>query len=639
MTYVRNNHTLKIGAEWRIDGNPQYSYAQPGWHVGGSFGFTGSATTNPALEDVALTRGSAGFSYASFLLGRSTSFGIGAPVAYKFGRQQYGGFVQDTWKVTRKFTLDYGIRYDWGGYPRETYGRIASFGKDLANPSAGGHPGGVIYEATCNCRLAKNYPWGFGPRVGFAYQINDKTVFRGGFGVVYNVTTVPGSNPLAYQFGDTPAFGQAQNFTLADGVPSTFNPVFPNLSPGALPALPGTVSAAPGYIDPNLGRPARQYQWSLGFQRELNRNLVIEASYVANRGVWWSAGGLTPVNVMSVAELNRRGFAIGNLTDASTLNTQVRQLTTSQRSGLAARGIVLPYSNFPGTQNLFQSLLPYPQYSNTIVPTGSPLGKTWYDSLQASITQRLWHGLSVNANVTWSKNLDLLNSPDVFNRSMGKNLSGNDLPLQTRISAQYITPHTSFGKVLNYVLSDWTLGVYMQYQSAPILARPNSLNPNPISRWLNRGPGPAQRVDGQSLYTSNWVDYDGKTHTDELDINCHCFDPRTTQVLNPAAWSNIPDGQWGAQQTGIRGYRGFRYPNENINVGRTFRFTERVTFNVRAEFSNAFNRTRLPQPVAGGSYLTPIVKGGGINTGGFGAVLPTNVQDVRNGTIVARITF
>ncbi len=640
VTYVRDNHTYKVGAEWRIEGNPQYTFAQPGWHVDGSFGFTGSATANPALEDVALTRGSSGFSYGSFLLGRSTSFGIGAPVAYKYGRQQYGIFIQDTWKVTRKFTLDYGLRYDWGGYPRETYGRIASFDPKLANPSAGGHPGGVTYEATCNCRLAKNYPWGFGPRVGFAYQINPKTVLRGGFGLVYNVTTVPGSNPLSYQFGDTPAFGQAQNFTLGDGIPSAFNPVFPNLSPGALPALPGTVGASPGYIDPNLGRPARQAQWSIGFQREINRNLVVEASYVANRGAWWSAGALTPVNVLSAADLSRYGFAIGNLPDASTLNTQVRQLTTTQRSTLAARGINLPYSNFPGTQNVFQSLLPFPQYSNTITTTGAPLGRTWYDSLQTTITQRLWQGLSVNANVTWAKTLDLLSSPDVFNRSMGKNLAGNDLPLQVRISAQYITPKAEFaGRVLGYVLSDWTLGVYMQYQSAPALGRPTTLNANPISRWLNRGPGTAQRVDGQPLFTTNWVDLDGKTRTDELDINCHCYDPRTTQVLNPAAWANIPDGQWGAQQSTFREYRGYRYPNENLNFGRTFRIKERVTFNVRAEFSNAFNRTRLPQPVAAGSYLAPIVKGGGINTGGFGAVLPTNVLDVRNGTIVARITF
>ncbi len=80
----------------------------------------------------------AGFSYGSFLLGRSTSFGIGAPVAYKFGRQQYAMVRSRTPGRSRGSSrLDYGIRYDWGGYPRETYGRIASFDPQLANPERG----------------------------------------------------------------------------------------------------------------------------------------------------------------------------------------------------------------------------------------------------------------------------------------------------------------------------------------------------------------------------------------------------------------------------------------------------------------------------------------------------------------------
>jgi hypothetical protein len=640
LTWVRDNHTYKIGAEWRIEGNPQYSFAQPGWHVGGSFGFTGSATNQPALEDVPLTRGSTGFSYASFLLGRPTSFGIGAPVAYRYGRQQYAMFIQDTWKITRKFTLDYGLRYDWGGYPRETYGRIASFSRTLANPNAGGHPGGVTYEATCNCRLANNYPYALGPRISFAYQADSKTVIRAGFGVVYNVTTVPGSNPLSYQLGENPAFGQAQPFTLQDGVPSSYNPVFPNLSPGALPALNNTVGAPPGYIDQNLGRPARQYQWSFGIQREVNRNLVVEASYVANRGVWWNAGALAPVNSMSVNLLTHYGFTIGNLTDAGLLNAQIRNLSTTQRSTLAARGIVLPYNGFPGTQTLQQSLLPFPQYTGNINPTGAPLGKTWYDSLQVTATQRLWRGLSANFNFTWSKTLDLMSSPDIFNRDWGKNLSSNDLPLQMRAAIQYATPKLSqWNPVVSYILADWTVGVYLQYQSAPVLARPSNLGANPISRWLNRGPGPAQRIPGVPLFTTNWVDLNGNARTDELDINCHCFDPRTTQVLNPAAWTNIPEAQWGAQQNVWRDYRGFRYPTENLNLGRTFRIREQMVLNIRAEFSNVLNRVRLPQPVAAGSYTAPIVRSGGIVTGGFGAVLPNNVQDMRQGTLVARLTF
>jgi hypothetical protein len=382
-------------------------------------------------------------------------------------------------------------------------------------------------------------------------------------------------------------------------------------------------------------------------QRELNRNLVVEASYVANRGIWWAAPGLAPINSMSQQLLARDGFTVGNLADGTALSTQLGP----QLGALAARGVGLPYASFPTNQPVLQSLLPFPQFTGNISPTAAPLGKTWYDSLQATVTQRLSHGLTVNGNFTWSKNLDLLSSPDVFNTNLGKNISANDLPLQLRFSAQYVTPKARvFGsQVASYILGDWTVGWYAQYQSAPIIARAASAGVNPISKWLGRGPGPAERVAGQPLWSTNWTDYDGKVHTDPIDINCHCFDPTKNIVLNPAAWANVPDGQWSSNQSSFRDYRGFRYPTENANFGRTFRYKERVTFNVRVEFSNAFNRTRLPQPSAGtlpgqGFATLPSKQTSGPLTGlyssGFGTVVPTTgTSGYRTGTLVGRITF
>src|SRR5262249_52415197 len=140
---------------------------------------------------------------------------------------------------------------------------------------------------------------------------------------------------------------------------------------------------------------------------------------------------------------------------------------------------------------VLQSLLPFPQYSGNLSPASAPLGKTWYDSLQTTVTQRFAHGLSLNANFTWSKNLDLMSSPDIFNRKLGKNYSANDLPEQFRLSAQYTSPRfgASVNRFVNYVLGDWGMGWYLQYQSAPILALPASAGANPISRWLGRGRG------------------------------------------------------------------------------------------------------------------------------------------------------
>ena len=650
LTAVRGNHSLKIGGEWRAEGNPQISNAQPPWTTAGYFDSSpvlSTATTQTSLEGLTTTGGTVGFGYASFLLGKVTSYGIGVPSVYHIGRQQWALFVQDTWKVTRKLTLDYGLRWDYGTYSRETYGRQYSFAASAPNPTADNHPGALQFESTCHCNFATNYPYAIGPRLGVAYQVTPKTVFRGGFGIVYN-TSPTGSfvPPLNYQLGGTPAFGQSL-FNMQDGPPSTINPSI-TLNPGGLPSLRGTVSAGPSFVDPNAARPARQYQWSVGFQRELTRNTALDVSYVANRGVWWVAGALAPVNSMSVQRLAQYGFTVGNLADGAALSTQLGP----QLSQLAGRGVALPYASFPTTQTVLQSLLLFPQFNTNINPTAAPLGKTWYDSLQATATQRLSHGLTVNGNFTWSKNLDLLSSPDIFNRGLGKNISGNDLPYQFRLSAQYVTPRVRSGflsnKVVSYVLGDWTVGWYLQYQSAPIIARPASAGANPVSKWLGRGPGPAEHVAGQPLFSTDWTDYNGVHHTDELDINCHCFDPTKTIVLNPKAWANVPDGQWSSNMSTFRDYRGFRYPQENANLGRTFRITERVVFNVRAEFSNVFNRTRLPQPNAGNvgagfATLPTIQQTGpfkGLYSAGFGTDVPTvGTSGYRTGTLVGRITF
>jgi len=302
-------------------------------------------------------------------------------------------------------------------------------------------------------------------------------------------------------------------------------------------------------------------------------------------------------------------------------------------------------------------LLPYPQYNTAISPAAAPLGKTWYDALQLTATHRFSHGLSLNANYTYSKNLDLMNSPDVLNRNLGKNYSANDIPQQLRISGEYQTP-SFHGRGMKYlsspiasrVIGDWVVGWLLQYQSAPVLTRPTSQGAVPLSNFLGRGPGSAQLKngpDGQPMnpWSIDWTDYSGVHHTDPLDINCHCFDPTKNVVLNPNAWTDVPDGQWANNMSDLRYFRGFRQPSENLNLGKNFRLTERMLLHVRVEFQNAFNRTRLPQPVLTSSYkAAPTTFSSGANKGlynaGFGTILPTTgTAGGRTGTIVARFTF
>jgi len=327
---------------------------------------------------------------------------------------------------------------------------------------------------------------------------------------------------------------------------------------------------------------------------------------------------------------------------------------------LSAMGVnIQPYANFPNNQTVHQALLPFPQYTGLLPATGAPLGKNWYDAFQITLTKRFSRGLVVNANYTYAKTLALISTPDPFNRNLGKNLSPFDLPHQFRLTAQYEVPRINStrpvlrNKVIAYALSGWGTGWSLSYQSAPLVGLPTSAGTVPISNFLGYGPGPAQLIPGMNPWSVDWYDNKGVHHTDPLDINCHCFDPTKTQVLNPAAWTNVPNGQFGANESSLRWFRGIRIPQENANFSRDFRVKERYSLNIRVEFTNIFNRLQLPTSTAVpgginlGNFATAPTKftsgpNAGLYSSGFGTIvspLTGTVTGQRAGTLVARFTF
>jgi hypothetical protein len=182
------------------------------------------------------------------------------------------------------------LRYDFQTYLKEQYGRmpIASF--STPNPTVGGLPGATIYGATCNCDISHNYPWAFGPRAGVAYQIDSKTVLRAGAGLTYGVVQTP--NGLQYSLADYYTFNSTGygNTPLPLGFQGGNpypNVTWPNFSPGKQPVLTNGLlpPSAPNTIFNSSARPPRTFQWSIGLQRQLQKDIVVEATYVGNRGV------------------------------------------------------------------------------------------------------------------------------------------------------------------------------------------------------------------------------------------------------------------------------------------------------------------------------------------------------------------
>lgn len=658
-TWIKGSHTFKLGSEVWFQGQIQALPAGAVLSYGsgnppGVVNATTAATALPFNPPQGLGGSVIGNPYASFLLGDVDSAAQRAPRETRMGSSQWAMYLQDSWKVNRKLTLDLGLRWDYARHGVEQYGRTGNFSPTLANTNADGHPGAFIYEATCNCNFIPNYMYGIGPRIGLAYQINSKTVLRAGWGFAYAPGADIGSSS-ASNLTNSPA-GPSAFFNIQD--PATMpQPVWPNLDPSVYPLIvhgAGTTNNALQALDVNAARPPRQNQWSIGLQRELTRNLVIEASYVGNRGVWWP-GPLGLLNQISPATY--AAYGLHPYTNAAD-NLLLSQTITS--TNVTARGLgSLPYPGFPTTGTLNNSLRAFPQFSTSgpgntpLAVTGSPTGKTWYDSLQAKGTQRLSHGLSVTSAFTWSKALSLTRE-DFFNPdSSFKNLQATDQPFLFNIAAVYTTPKAQFldkWKAASWLARDWEVGVSATYGSGALLTPPN------VTTINNLGTSQMLRVPGQPLYNK--------------DLNCHCINPWTDQVLNPNAWTNptatgAPDytkNNAGGSVNGVFGtntfyndFRGPRHPVENFNVGRNFRIKERMNFEIRAEFTNGFNRTFLgnPQPAFGAPTSPRLGVGhnaAGQITSGFGTINATaapggyptlagNLSLPRQGTLIARFTF
>ncbi len=625
VNWVHGNHSFKLGAEYRLE-----SYTDRNTRgSSGVLNFTANETGLPSTQGQNLGGGGIGFPYASFLLGLVNNGTVNAPQDPQWRNSRWGLYFQDTWKIRRNVTLDYGMRWDLEDQGHEIWSRNSMFGPSVPNPSAGGLLGGMVYEGNgpnrCNCKFIPRYPYAIGPRLGVAWQIDKKTVLRAGWGVVYaNLATYSyftnsailgvGIDQLSFTNAN---FGEPA-ITLKDGLiynPADLRKV--TLDPGGRPT-PGSVSSPNYYLDPNAGRPGRIHQWNLSLQREVAKNLVVEAAYVGNRGAWLTgATGLVNLNALSDAKLASVGLDRTKAAD-------IQVLTSTIASPLAvSRGFKLPYATFPTGQTVAQSLRPYPQFSSSLIPMWAPLGNNWYDSLQVKVNKRYSHGLDFTAAYTWSKELATGQAVnDAFNRPNQKSLVATSQPMLLVVGFNYETPRFTTNKLVRNTVGGWTLGGVVRYGSGlPIAVPASTANMSALVFQNTR----MNRVSGQPLLLK--------------DLNCHCIDPNKDFVLNPAAWSDVPQGTWGSSAPYYNDYRFARQPSEQLSLGRMFRVREKYRLQVRAEFFNLFNRIVMPNPSATNPLQTQTRNNAGVPTAGFGRIDATTVSGQRNGQIVARIEF
>lgn len=296
-----------------------------------------------------------------------------------FRTTSYGLFAQDSFKLSRNLTLNYGLRYELNTVLREAQGRLSTFRPqnfttylsptvdqtNLAALQASGivtqSQAGGIYNPDHN---------NFAPRVGIAWDLfgNGKTVLRSGYGVFYEtiIGNIPGNvmlNPpyLPDYFNSAP-FAQWPNA----------------FAPSGFPVI--TVTSQ------NLPTPYAQH-YNLLIQQELPSRTLLEVAYVGTSGT----------------KLPR----FRQIDQAYITQAQINQLSPDVITRMELMGIPAPVAQFLSTQiNLIPSIARVPYFGYAQIFQAENTISSNYNSLQAKVDKRFSHGLSSLLAYTWSKSID-----------------------------------------------------------------------------------------------------------------------------------------------------------------------------------------------------------------------------------------
>jgi hypothetical protein len=396
LSLVRGRHYIKAGIDMRLMHLANYQSA----YAGGTFAFDQTFTRANYLTADSTT----GNAIASMLLGAATSGEVDYIARPYYSWRYWAPWVQDDIKLTRRLTVNVGLRWDVLGPLEEKYNRLNyGFFPNQVNPISSeinqtqfpGYKvyGGIGFTGVGGLpRSAFNTDWNnIQPRVGAAFQLSPTTVLRGGFGASY----IP-----QVSFGDSYGFSQTTPYVASLNANQTpagavSNP-FPSglLAPvGSSQGLATLLGQSPSFADPS-GRIGYVYSYSFGIQKQLGNQIRVEASYVGSRT--YDAPVTNTYNALS-----KQNLALGDVTQGGNPNT-LNQQVPNPFAGL------LPGTSLnAATVTRQQLLLPFPEFT-ALSQQNIPSGKVWYNSLQMNLQKRYSNGLSLTSSYTFSKNIQAL---------------------------------------------------------------------------------------------------------------------------------------------------------------------------------------------------------------------------------------
>ena len=602
VTKVLSNHTIKAGFEYR---KLMLNFTQHG-QPGGQYNFGNSPTvrfvnqTNPTTE---------GYGFAGLLLGLPTGGSMSHTFSAATASPYVGFFFQDDWKVSRKLTLNIGLRWD-ADIPRtERFNRMNTFKLSEASPIAGKVPAfpafpagtlpamntgnqnlmGAFVQQTANSR--RQVPTdrnNYGPRFGFAYQITPKTVFRGAYGVMYSGSSFTASGTSGtsgtqgYQSG-TNYVATNDNYrtyltTLSNPFPNGFN--FPAAGPGNNLGL----GISDGLVLTNQS-PMIQ-QWNTNLQRELPGGVVIEVGYLGSKGHQLVDGESNlPLN-----QLTSDFFAMGDRLNAQVTNPFFQLAGINTTSGLYTQR----------TTQLRNLLVRYPQYQG-VSYFRVPNGNSNYHSLTIEVNKRFSKGLQFLASFTGGKLLDDVSQPvtfqgaagtkqDAYNRKGDKSVSAQDVSRRLVVSGNYELPFgrgrtvlNSISKPLDFIVGGWQVnGIFTGQTGTPVA----------ITGGGNNGinaPGNRPNNNGTSSKLTNVPET--VNAVGQLEI----------KYFDPAVFSAAPNFSFGSVGRFLPDVRNPSTMGLDFSAFKNFVLREKFTTQFRME---SFNFTNHPNWSAPGNNVT-----------------------------------
>ncbi len=600
VTINKGTHSIKLGAEFRELHFPFFQVPEP--H--GELGFERTETAYPSLAG-ALTPSTTGDEFASFMLGAIDYDNISTTNFISSTKQAYAGYVQDNWKATSKLTLNLGLRYELFSPIGEQFGRQSNF--DLQNltlyipkgnnqntplPSNFNSPAtinGVTFPAlfttpiTVSRGQVSSYliPWDkkdIGPRIGFAYNVKEKIVLRGFYGIFYGGEENQGGNPNRGEsapFNESPSLDRPGNVTEFEPDPLMGNGL---PTQGIAVGFPTNVFTGYPVSSLNFRELAQDFdnpmvqEWNFSIQDELTHSLALEVGYLGNH---------------QSHQLYQPDFNTGPL--VFTANPAITGTNTR----------------------------PYPDIGSISGTASFGVGN--YDAMSAKLTERMAAGLQFQAAYTWGHALS----------DTGTTLSGSNGFYQVD-NANTILSYSSaawdirqnFVSSFNYELP---FGKGKKYGG-----NMNSITNALLGNWQFNGILSLRSGQPFTLTSGGCLEVNGGCGPELISgsPNAAPAGGRT-----PAEWFNTANfGAVGSQglsegNVGLQSNVGPPTRTLDFSVFKDFAFTERFKLEFRAEGTNVANTPQFCSP------------SNSQTSGNFGQITCTNAGTERHIQFQLRLRF